>query len=89
MGPQRPFVMALGITIALLAVEAVGGWLTGSLALLADAGHLLADVATLGIGFLGTWLASRPAPPKCRTGTGGRRFWRQSRTDLPCGPSPG
>jgi cobalt-zinc-cadmium efflux system protein len=68
MGPQRPFVMALGITIALLAVEAVGGWLTGSLALLADAGHLLADVATLGIGFLGTWLASRPAPAQMSYG---------------------
>jgi len=57
----RRFIVALAITIALLAVEAVGGWLTGSLALLADAGHLLADVGTLGIGFIGSWLASRPA----------------------------
>ena len=57
----RPFVVALAITIALLAVEAVGGWLTGSLALLADAGHLLVDVGTLGIGFVASWLASRPA----------------------------
>jgi cobalt-zinc-cadmium efflux system protein len=68
MGPQRPFVVALGITIALLTVEAVGGWLTGSLALLADAGHLLADVGTLGIGFLGSWLAARPAPSQMSYG---------------------
>jgi cobalt-zinc-cadmium efflux system protein len=62
MAPEpRPFIVALAITIALLAVEAVGGWLTGSLALLADAGHLLVDVGTLGIGFVGSWLASRPA----------------------------
>jgi len=66
--PQRPFVMALGITIGLLAVEAVGGWLTGSLALLADAGHLLADVGTLGIGFLGSWLAARPDPAQMSYG---------------------
>jgi cobalt-zinc-cadmium efflux system protein len=59
--PRRPFTVALGVTMALLAVEAIGGWLTGSLALLADAGHLLADVGTLGIGFVGSWLASRPA----------------------------
>ncbi len=62
MAPEpRLFIVALAITLALLAVEAVGGWLTGSLALLADAGHLLADVGTLGIGFVGSWLASRPA----------------------------
>ena len=59
--PHRPFATALGITLALLAVEAVGGWLTGSLALLADAGHLLADAGALGIGFIGSWIASRPA----------------------------
>lgn len=66
--PQRRFTVALGITITLLAVEAVGGWLTGSLALLADAGHLLADVGTLGIGFIGSWLAARPAPAQLSYG---------------------
>jgi cobalt-zinc-cadmium efflux system protein len=66
--PRRPFTVALGITLVLLAVEAVGGWLTGSLALLADAGHLLADVGTLGIGFVGSWLASRPATSRMSYG---------------------
>ena len=68
MDPRRPFAVALGITLVLLAVEAVGGWLTGSLALLADAGHLLADVGTLGIGFVGSWIASRPATAKMSYG---------------------
>ena len=58
---QRPFIRALAVTLVLMAVEAVGGWLTGSLALVADAGHLLADVGTLAIGFIGSWLAARPA----------------------------
>src|SRR5205807_5218000 len=49
------------ITLCLMAVEAVGGWPPGSLALLADAGPLLADVGTLAVGFVGGWLAARPA----------------------------
>jgi cobalt-zinc-cadmium efflux system protein len=52
---------ALGVILALLVVEAVGGWWTGSLALLADAGHLLVDVGSLGLGLLAAWIASRPA----------------------------
>jgi len=60
--------MALGVTLAVLAVEAVGGWLTGSLALLADAGHLLVDVGALGIGIMGSWLATRPATTRMSYG---------------------
>jgi cobalt-zinc-cadmium efflux system protein len=41
--------------------EAVGGWLTGSLALLADAGHMLSDVAALGLSLFAMWMARRPA----------------------------
>ena len=52
---------AFGVTLALMVVEAVGGWWTGSLALLADAGHLLVDVGSLGLGLLAAWIASRPA----------------------------
>lgn len=66
--PQRSFAVALGITLGLLAVEAVGGWVTGSLALLADAGHLLADLGALGIGLVGSWIASRPATAKMSYG---------------------
>jgi cobalt-zinc-cadmium efflux system protein len=60
-GPARALGLALGVTLALMTIEAVGGWLTGSLALLADAGHLLVDVGALGLGAIGSWFAGRPA----------------------------
>ena len=51
----------LGLTATFLVVEAVGGWLAGSLALLADAGHMLTDVGALGLSLLTAWIARRPA----------------------------
>ncbi len=55
----------LGVTLVLAAVylvaEVVGGWWTGSLALLADAGHMLADVGALALSLFAIWLADRPA----------------------------
>lgn len=44
-------------------VEAVTGFLTGSLALIADAGHMLGDVAALALAFFAIWLTSQPAGP--------------------------
>ena len=44
-----------------MVAEAIGGWLTGSLALLADAGHMLSDAAALGLALFASWVASRPA----------------------------
>jgi len=52
---------ALGINVAMLVVEAVGGVLTGSLAVLADAGHLLSDVGSIGLALFAAALAARPA----------------------------
>lgn len=56
---------ALGITLALtstfLVAEVIGGILTGSLALLADAAHMLSDSVSLGVALLAVWLAQRPA----------------------------
>ncbi|MEE6273459.1 cation diffusion facilitator family transporter [Georgenia sp. MJ206] len=54
-------VAALVITAGVMVVELVGGLLTGSLALLADAGHMLSDSAALAIALGATWLAARPA----------------------------
>jgi cobalt-zinc-cadmium efflux system protein len=42
-------------------IEALGGWLTGSLALLGDAGHMVSDAAALGLAWLGSWIARKPA----------------------------
>ncbi len=69
---QRPLKIALLITSAVLVVEAAGGLLSGSLALLADAGHMLTDVAALGLGLFAFWLSARPA--SSRRTFGWRRF---------------
>jgi cobalt-zinc-cadmium efflux system protein len=53
--------VALGINAAMLVAEAVGGILTGSLALLADAGHVLSDIGAIALALFAARLASRPA----------------------------
>jgi len=58
---RRRLALVLGITAAVMVAEAVGGWLAHSLALLADAGHMLADVAALGMSLVVAHLAQRPA----------------------------
>jgi len=52
------------LTAGYMLAEAAGGWLTGSLALLADAGHMLTDVAALALALSAAWFASRPANPR-------------------------
>ena len=52
------------LTTAYLIAEVVGGLMTGSLALLADAGHMLTDVAGLGLALLAIKFAERPATPE-------------------------
>jgi cobalt-zinc-cadmium efflux system protein len=52
--------IALVITASFMVVEAVGGFLTGSLALLADAGHMLSDAGALAVALLAARLATRP-----------------------------
>ncbi|HOX72211.1 MAG: cation diffusion facilitator family transporter [Dokdonella sp.] len=58
---ERRLLYAFGLTAITLVVEAVGGWISGSLALLADAGHMLVDAAALMFAWLGIWFARRPA----------------------------
>ena len=50
--PLRRLRWVLLLTATFMVVEALGGWLAGSLALLADAGHMLTDVAALGLSLL-------------------------------------
>ncbi len=52
---------ALAITGTFMAVEVAGGLISGSLALLADAGHMLTDTAALGLAWLAARLTQRPA----------------------------
>jgi len=52
---------ALLLTLSFAAVEFVVGWWGGSLALMADAGHMLTDSTALGLAALAAWFATRPA----------------------------
>jgi cobalt-zinc-cadmium efflux system protein len=61
---KRRLAIVLGLTTAYLIAEVVGGLLTHSLALLADAGHMLTDVAGLGLALLAIQFAERPATPE-------------------------
>jgi cobalt-zinc-cadmium efflux system protein len=58
---RRRLAAVLAISATVMVVEAVGGWLAHSLALVADAGHLLADVAALGLSLVVAHIAHRPA----------------------------
>lgn len=76
-GPQgsddrRLLGLALGITLAVVGVQVVGGLVAGSLALLADAAHMLTDATALGIALIAQSIARRPADDR-RT-FGYRRF---------------
>ena len=51
---------AAALTLAVAGLEALGGWWTGSLALLSDAGHMLTDGAALALGAFAAWMAKRP-----------------------------
>ncbi len=53
--------LALGITLAILAVEVAGAAVTGSLALFADAGHMATDAAGVGLSLVAAHFATRPA----------------------------
>lgn len=66
--------IALGINVGMLLAEAIGGVLTGSLAVLADAGHLLSDVGAIGLALFAAALAARPA--------GGRMTFGYQRSEI-------
>ncbi|MGH8215484.1 MAG: cation transporter, partial [Rhodanobacteraceae bacterium] len=60
-GSRGRLAIALVLTIAILVVEALGGWWSGSLALLADAAHMLVDAGALGLAWAAAVFATRPA----------------------------
>jgi cobalt-zinc-cadmium efflux system protein len=61
---RRAMTVVLALTASFTVAEVVGGLLTGSLALLADAGHMLSDNLSLGLALFAAWLAGRPATPE-------------------------
>jgi cobalt-zinc-cadmium efflux system protein len=61
---RRRLLLVLLVTGSVVVVEAIGAWLSGSLALLADAGHMLTDAAGIVIALLASLIAARPADPR-------------------------
>ncbi len=61
---KKSLAIVFGLTSFYLIVEIIGGFWTGSLALLADAGHMLTDVAGVGLALLAIWFAEKPASPE-------------------------
>jgi cation diffusion facilitator family transporter len=60
-GQRRRLIVVLGLTLAVLAAEVVGAVVSGSLALLADAGHMATDAAGIALALAAVTLAQRPA----------------------------
>ncbi|UFU03334.1 cation diffusion facilitator family transporter [Ruania suaedae] len=60
---RRRLQLVLAITLTAMLAQAAGAWVSGSLALLADAGHMLTDSAGVGIALVAAHLAARPATP--------------------------
>ncbi len=69
---RKSLSLALVLTVLTMGVEVAGGFISGSLALLADAGHMLTDVAALGFSLFAFWLSDRPRT--ARRTFGWRRF---------------
>ena len=61
---KKPLMIVLGLTTAYMLAEVIGGLLTNSLALLADAGHMLTDVGGLALALMAIKFAERPATPE-------------------------
>jgi len=63
-GNLRKLAIVLCLSFTYMLAEAVGGYLSNSLALLADAGHMLSDVAAIGLSLFAMWIARRPPTPQ-------------------------
>ncbi|MCP4141047.1 MAG: cation transporter [Chloroflexi bacterium] len=60
-GIEKRFIISIGVTLIILLAEVIGGFWTGSLALLSDAAHVFMDVFALILSFIALKLSARPA----------------------------
>jgi cobalt-zinc-cadmium efflux system protein len=61
---RKRLVVVLGLVTCYMVAEVIGGLVTNSLALLADAGHMLSDAGALALSLFALWIAERPATPR-------------------------
>lgn len=71
-GTRQSLMGSFALTVGFMGAEAVGGWLTNSLALLSDAGHMLTDAGALGLSLLALKIGE--TPPSTKKTFGYRRF---------------
>jgi cobalt-zinc-cadmium efflux system protein len=69
-GRSRKLLFAFVLTVAMMVAEVIGGAWSGSLALLADAGHMMVDALALLLAVVGAWMATRPADARRSYGYG-------------------
>jgi len=67
---RRLLTFAVGLTLGFALVEVVAGWLSGSLALLSDAGHMVTDSTALALAAWAAWMARRPPSARHSYGLG-------------------
>lgn len=67
---QTRLTQAVALTLAFAAVEALGGWWSGSLALLGDAGHMVTDATALALAAVAAWIARKPPSARHTFGLG-------------------
>lgn len=72
--------IALGITLSVMVIEIIGGVLSDSLALIADAAHMATDAVGLAMALLAIHFANRPPRGTAPSGSPGPRSWRRSPT---------
>jgi cobalt-zinc-cadmium efflux system protein len=58
---KKALIVVLSLTIAFMFIEAIAGYLTGSLALLSDAGHMLVDVMSISMALFALWFSLKPS----------------------------
>lgn len=61
---RQRLVVVIGLVTCYMVAEVIGGLVTNSLALLADAGHMFSDAGALALSLFALWIAERPATPR-------------------------
>ena len=85
---QRRLLIALALAATYMVAQFIGGLLTGSLALLADAGHMLSDVFALAMSAAAIQIARLPPTPSKPMVTSEPRSWPPSGTGFCSSASP-
>lgn len=67
---ERTLIVGTVVTLVMAVIEALAGWVSGSLALLSDAGHMLSDAAALALAAIATRLVRHPPSPRHSYGFG-------------------